>query len=78
MTNLLNMTPKERVFGTLKNLAEILRNAPCLNAERNQLVRSLDNAISWEPELVNAEPNVELTGDAQLYRAASSDRRERG
>ena len=57
MTDLLNMTPKERVFGTLKNLADILRNSPCLDAERNQLIRSLDNAISWESELSDYTPD---------------------
>lgn len=69
MTDLFNMTPKERVFCTLKNLATILREAPCLNAEREQLIKSLDNAISWEPEVVDL-PNVELRGKANAQHLA--------
>ncbi len=53
MTDLVDMTPKERVFGTLKNLATLFREAPCLNSEREQLIRSIDNAISWESEVVD-------------------------
>lgn len=57
MVDIANMTPKERVFGTLKNLKKIIDESPDLNARRDQLSRSLDRAISWEPELVD-RPDV--------------------
>lgn len=53
--DLVDMTPKERVFETLRNVLAILREAPELETQRKQLCRSLENAISWEPELVNKQ-----------------------
>jgi hypothetical protein len=69
-----NMTPKDHVFRTLENLIMICDTSQDFESERFQMGRSLRAALSWEPAL----SNVELTGAAQLYRAASSDRRERG
>ena len=66
------MTPKQRVFETLRNLVQMISGGEDLNQDRGQLVRSLENAISWEPWLIDAEveqegtalvtPNVKLTG----------------
>ena len=56
------MTPKQRVFGTLRNLVQMISGGEDLNQDRGQLVRSLENAISWEPWLVDAE--VEQEGAA--------------
>jgi len=73
------MTPKERVFGTLRNLQRIVAETENLNTERERLETAIDRCISWESELVDVVThNVELTGAARLYRAASRERSERG
>ncbi len=48
-----NMTPKERVFGTLRGLIFRIANAEDLNSERERLVIALDRCISWESELID-------------------------
>ena len=53
------MTPKQRVFGTLRNLVQMISGGEDLNQDRGQLVRSLENAISWEPWLIDAEVEQE-------------------
>ena len=56
------MTPKQRVFETLRNLVQMISGGEDLNQDRGQLVRSLENAISWEPWLIDAD--VEQEGAA--------------
>lgn len=50
-----NITPKERVFGTLRSLIFRIANADDLNIERERLVISLDRCISWEEELIDKD-----------------------
>ena len=52
-----NLTPKERVFGTLRNLKRIVENAPDLTAERERLRVALDRCLSWEYEVMDVEPH---------------------
>ena len=47
-----SLTPKQRVFGTLRNLRKMAETDD-LNASRAQIIRSLDRALSWEDELVD-------------------------
>ena len=56
------MTPKQRVFETLRNLVQMISGGEDLNQDRGQLVRSLENAISWEPWLIDAEVEQEGGG----------------
>lgn len=54
-----NMTPKERVFGTLRNLQRLVDEADDLNAIKDRLSVAIDRCISWESELADldaAEP----------------------
>jgi len=44
------MTPKEHVLESLKNIVKAIREAPCLNSEREKLAHSMDNVISWESQ----------------------------
>lgn len=54
------MTPKERVFETLKNLLRIVAEAGDLNTERERLKIALDRCVSWETELADKEaPNAQ-------------------
>jgi len=54
--DIINFTPKQRVFGTLRLLIEFVENSQDLNQQRAQLVRSLGRALSWEPHLADCEP----------------------
>ena len=56
MPDLINMTPKDRVFETLKNIANILEESEDLNKDRDKLIKSMNNAISWECQLDNITP----------------------
>ena len=56
------MMPKQRVFETLRNLVQMISGGEDLNQDRGQLVRSLENTISWEPWLIDAD--VEQEGAA--------------
>lgn len=47
------LSPKERVFGTLRGLIFRIANAEDLNSERERLVIALDRCISWESELID-------------------------
>ena len=51
MTHLTKMTPKQRVFGTMKNILAIVESDEPI--DRKQLCRSLENAISWESQLTD-------------------------
>lgn len=55
------MTPKERVFGTLRNLLRIVSETENLNMERKRMETAIDRCISWESELVDVvSPNNPL------------------
>lgn len=57
------MTPKERVFGTLRNLQRIVEETTDLNTERERLATALDRCVSWESELADvcATPKERLS-----------------
>jgi hypothetical protein len=64
-----HMTPKERVFGTLRNLRRIVAETENLNTERERLATAIDRCISWESELVDVVThNVKLRGAPLLAR----------
>ena len=46
-----DMTPKERVFGTLKNLLKIIQSDANLDADRARIALALERCISWESQL---------------------------
>lgn len=46
MQNLIEAALKEKLFATLRNLVVMVKDVPDLNAERDQLQRSLENALS--------------------------------
>lgn len=48
-----DMTPKERVFGTLKNLLKMADSRASLDAERARIKLALERCISWESQLAN-------------------------
>ena len=61
MNEFLHLTAKQRVFGTLRNLVVFITDADDANIIRDQLIRSLENAISWEP-LIFDEEKIENSG----------------
>jgi hypothetical protein len=54
MSNIPYLSPRERVFGTLRNLQRLAQEGEDLNAKRAIILRALDRAISWESEIVSA------------------------
>ncbi|APC18153.1 hypothetical protein BLL42_21385 [Pseudomonas frederiksbergensis] len=50
-----DMTPKERVFGTLKNLLKITDSGTSLDAERARIKLALERCISWECQFRNID-----------------------
>lgn len=50
-----NMTPKERVFGTLRNLQRLVDEADDLNVIKDRLAVAIDRCISWESELADLD-----------------------
>ena len=50
-----DMTPKERVFGTLKNLLKIVDSDARLDADRARIRLALERCISWESQLSNID-----------------------
>ena len=50
-----NMTPKQRVFGTLRNLQRLVDEADDLNTIRERLSVALERCITWEGELVDLD-----------------------
>lgn len=53
LSTLFKMTPKRRVFRTLKIWLKRAKTTRDLNKDRVFLVRALENCISWETELQN-------------------------
>lgn len=53
MKNLIETTLNEKVFATLRNLVAMVKDLPDLNVERDQLLCSLENALSWEDWLAD-------------------------
>lgn len=45
------LSPKQHVFGSLKNVRDWVSRTDDLNAVRQNLLGSLDNVISWEPQV---------------------------
>ncbi|WP_324734109.1 hypothetical protein [Pseudomonas paeninsulae] len=57
-----NMTPKERVFGTLRNLQRLVDEAEDMAAIKGRLAVAIDRCLSWESELADlnaVEPGPE-------------------
>ena len=50
-----DMTPKERVFGTLKNLLNMADSGVSLDNERARIKLALERCISWESQLINVD-----------------------
>lgn len=50
-----DMTPKERVFGTLKNLLKMADSGTSLDTERARIKLALERCISWESQLINSD-----------------------
>lgn len=65
-----SMTPKERVFGTLRNLLSYVQSDKDLNEMKPILERALDRNISWESELVNKD---EMTKEVDHWRSNHAD-----
>lgn len=57
--DMINFTPKQRVFGTLRLLIQFVEDSDDLNEERDRLIRSLGRALSWEACLADCEPREE-------------------
>ncbi len=55
MNEFLNLSAKQRVFGILRNLVVSITDADDVNSIKDQLIRSLENAISWEPLIFDEE-----------------------
>lgn len=53
MNNLFDMSPKDHVFESLKNLILFIEESENLNNDKEQLVESLKNVISWESQRVS-------------------------
>jgi hypothetical protein len=60
-----DMTPKERVFGTLKNLLKIVDSGTSLDADRARIKLALERCVSWESQLDN------ISDSDQVQRKAS-------
>lgn len=56
MTRFIDMTPKQMVFDSLRNILTILESDEDLNSQRVALSRSLNRIISWEPRLDSTWP----------------------
>lgn len=54
-----NMTPKERVFGTLRNLQRLVDEAEDLNEVRDRIAVAIDRCLSWEGELINLDASAQ-------------------
>lgn len=50
---MIDLTPKERVFGMLKFIEQILDSGESLDARRYEINRNIKNCLSWEAELVD-------------------------
>lgn len=59
---LVDMTPHERVFGSLRNFQKTLKESSDLNTEREMLLHSLDNVLSWESQLQDIPSPSEKEG----------------
>lgn len=53
------LTPKQRVFGTLRNLLKIANTSRDLNKDRERLCIALDRCLSWESHLCDDFPNAQ-------------------
>ena len=51
MIDIPSLSPRERVFGTIHNLARMAESEPDLNAKRDAIATALERASSWETEL---------------------------
>ncbi|MDH1341881.1 hypothetical protein EQ826_01625 [Ectopseudomonas mendocina] len=60
-----NMTPKERVFGTLRNLQRLVDETEDLNALKDRLAVAIDRCLSWESELINLDASAQGSAPGQ-------------
>lgn len=57
---MIDLSPKQRVFGMLASLARIVNDSADLNAERNRLAHLIEQSRSWETQVVDVqEPSTE-------------------
>lgn len=59
---MIDLSPKERVFGMLASLARIVNDSTDLNAERHRLATLIEHSRSWETQLMDVPDPVEESG----------------
>ncbi|GAB5339676.1 hypothetical protein [Pseudomonas fluorescens] len=64
---MIDMTPKQRVFGALKKLLKMIDSDTSLDAERARIKLALERCISWEVQLRDID-------DAQHLSPSSVDK----
>lgn len=52
---MIDLSPKERVFGMLASMARIVNDSTDLNAERSHLAHLIEQSRSWETQVVDLE-----------------------
>jgi len=57
---MIDMTPKQRVFGTLKKLLKVAESDINLEAERARIKVALERCISWEGQLSDIRDSEQL------------------
>jgi hypothetical protein len=60
---MIELTPKERVFSSLRFVQEILESGENLESRRYEITRSIRNCISWESELTDKPSLDEPIGE---------------
>lgn len=65
------LTPKQRVFGTLRNLLKMARDED-LNEKRPVIVQALDRCLSWESELIDRGARIDKLEVSDSGQPASS------
>lgn len=64
MTQTPYLSPRERVFKTLRNLQKLALESEDLNADRAAILKALERAVSWEDELKSADwPHADRASD---------------
>ncbi|NIL20073.1 hypothetical protein [Pseudomonas sp. AN3A02] len=58
---MIDMTPKQRVFGALKKLLEMTDSDISLDVERARIKLALERCISWEEQLRDVDDSEHLS-----------------
>jgi len=58
---MIDMTPKQRVFGALKNLLEMADSDISLDVERARIKLTLERCISWEEQMRDVDDSEHLS-----------------